>query len=203
MVSVAIRIGAASQPSREATITLHTKIGSRDQVMPGARMRSTVISILIADQAHREPIRRNDQITVHPPVRFVGERRVAGPAGGKPFPRDRRHQHEPGERCEPERQRLDARERHPPCTDHQRDEIVPRTAPGYEGLDVIMIDHRPVQADERDVLAGRPCLLIRRRELGSGSASRSGRRSGRTRRRRRSTGCRVSLVIGGKQEEAG
>ena len=109
--SVAISIGAASTIRIEVANTDHTKIGSRDQVIPGARIVMIVAimfrpssAIEIADQGEE------DDVGVHAHHGLVVERLVAGPAGREAAEEDRRDEDEPGRHQQPERERLDPRE---------------------------------------------------------------------------------------------
>ena len=57
ITKAAARIGAANVPRMEAENTPQTKIGSRVQVMPGARSLMIVVSMLTPDTIRARPIR--------------------------------------------------------------------------------------------------------------------------------------------------
>ena len=82
--------------------------------------------------------------------------------------RRRRHQkarvhHDPAERDEPERQRIDARESHVARADHQRDHVVPEPGPHRDDPQE---DHRrPVHREDLVVLLGCQERVLRLGEL--------------------------------------
>ena len=132
--------------------------------MPGARIVITVAIMFSPSSAHRDADEREeDDVAVHPHVRLVAQRRVAGPAGREAAVADRRHQDHAGRHQQPERERLDARERHPPRADHDRHEVVRERA--EDPARHHPHHHRAVQADERQVVVGVPRLLRRAQQL--------------------------------------
>ena len=77
------------------------------------------------EERHRDPDEdEEDDVGVHPHVRLVVERPVAGPAGGKAAEEDGAGEDRPGRHQQPEGERLDPREGHPLRADHQGDEVV-------------------------------------------------------------------------------
>ncbi len=119
-----------------------------------------------AQQRHRDPDQGEEEdVVVHPRVALVRERRVARPAGGEAAEEDRRRQDRAGRHQEPERERLDTWEGHPPRADHDRDQVVGERAEDRARHDPH--HHRAVQADDRQV---RPCgerLVVRAEQLGA------------------------------------
>ena len=107
--------------------------------------------------------REERDVRVHPHVRLLRERRVAGPAGREPAERERRHQDRPGRHQQPEGERLDARERHSARADHQRHEVVGERAenPARHHSH----HHRAVDADERQVVVAVPREMRRAQQL--------------------------------------
>jgi hypothetical protein len=58
MNSAARSVGGPSSISTEVASMLHTKIGSRPQVIPGARIVNTVTSMLRAFRIIAQPVRK-------------------------------------------------------------------------------------------------------------------------------------------------
>ena len=98
-----------------------------------------------------------------PRVRLVVQRRVARPAGREAAEEDRRRQDPAGRHQQPEGERLDPREGHPPRADHHRHEVVGERA--EDRARHHPHHHRAVQPDEGQVLGrhGRPA--VRAQEL--------------------------------------
>ena len=70
--------------------------GSR--VIPGARSVITVAIMLTPDEGQRDPDQgERDQVGVDPSAGLIGQRGVAGPAGGKAAEDDRGQEHEPSQ----------------------------------------------------------------------------------------------------------
>ena len=169
--SVAISTGAASTISAEVEMTPQTKIGRRVHVRPGARMVTTVAIMFSPSSAHRDADEREEEdVAVHPGVRLDVQRRVARPAGREAAEEDRRLEDHAGRHQQPERQRLDPRERHPPGADQERDEVVAERA--EDPARHHPHHHRAVDADERQVRAGRARPDDRAAAARCGSASR-------------------------------
>ena len=165
MSSAAISIGAASIIRTAVASTLQTKIGSRDQVIPGARIVMIVASRLNPNRRHRHADQREEaDVGVVAGGVLVAERLVAGPAGLEAAEEDRRDQDDAGGHQQPERERLDPRERHPARADHQRHEPVgerPQDPRGHHPH-----HHRAVQADQRQVLVGAEHVRVGLEQLG-------------------------------------
>ena len=100
-----------------------------------------------------------------PGVGLGRERRVARPAGREAAEEDRRRQDRAGRHQEPERERLDPREGHPPGADHDRDEVVRERA--EDPARHHPHHHRAVHADDRQVRAGGEDLVVRSQQLGA------------------------------------
>ena len=110
-----------------------------DQVQPQEGHRDT-------DQGEEE------DVGVEAVVGLVVERGVTRPTGREAAEEDRRDEDHPGRHQQPEGERLDPREGHPPRADHQRHEVVGERAEDARGHH--SHHHRAVQADERQVVAG-------------------------------------------------
>ena len=106
-----------------------------------------------------------EDVGVHAGVGLQRERRVAGPAGREAAVADGRHQHHARQRRQPERERLDARERHPPRADHERHQVVPERP--QDDARHHHHHHRAVQADDRQVLTGREYRRARAQQVGA------------------------------------
>ena len=118
------------------------------------------------EQRHRDADEREEEVVaVHPRIRLGAERLVARPAGREAAEEDRRLEDDAGRHQQPERQRLDARERHAPRADQDRDEVVGERA--EDPARHHPHHHRAVQADERQIRAGREDLVSRTQELGA------------------------------------
>ena len=163
--SAAISIGAASIISQEVVYAPHTKIGSRDQVIPRARMVVIVTIRLNPNSVIDRPTSAKKQ-----DVRVVAggalgpQRLVARPAGLEAAKEDRREQDHLAGHQKPERERREARERHPPRADHQRHQERGKRPQQPRGHGPH--HHRPVHADQRQVLVGAEHVHVGLKQLG-------------------------------------
>ena len=116
------------------------------------------------EQRHRDADEREeDDVAVHPRVRLDVQRLVARPAGGEAAEEDGRLEDHAAGHEQPERQRLDARERHAPCADQDRDQVVAERA--EDPARHHPHHHRAVEADDRQVRAGGEHLVRRAQQL--------------------------------------
>ena len=134
--------GVASTTSSDVVKFAHTRSGMRQNVMPGARIVMIVTrklrAVMMLDApAHCTPMLKKG-LTERLPLR---ERRVARPAGPEGASRreEARDEHDPGDRQEPERERVQPRERHVRSPEHERHDEV--RDPG-EGRDDEQEDHQ-------------------------------------------------------------
>ena len=161
----AIRTGAASTISPE--VREHAPAEDRQPApgeprRPHGRDRDDQVE---PEQRHRDADQGEEEdVGVEAEVRLVVERRVPRPAGREAAEEDRRDEDHPGRHQQPEGERLDPREGHPPRADHQRHEVVrerpedPRAHHPHH--------HRAVQADDRQVVAGAEELRRGAQQLG-------------------------------------
>ena len=127
--------GVAMTTSSEVEKFAHTSSGMRQKLMPGARMVMIVTRKFSAVAIDDAPANCTPIGEEHLPYRRVGgQRRVGRPAGGERAAggEERRGHHHAGDRQHPERQRVQARERHVRRADHQRQDVVrqARRTPG-------------------------------------------------------------------------
>ena len=166
MSRAAISIGAASIIRTTVASTPQTKIGSRVQVMPGARIVMMVARRLKPEQAHRDPDQGEEaDVGVDARRALVTQWLVAGPAGLEAAEEDRRDEDDAGGHQQPERERLDPRVGHPPGADHQRHDPVGKRAQDARGHH--SHHHRPVHADQGQVLVGAEHVGVGLEQLGA------------------------------------
>ena len=122
-----------------------------DQVQPQEGHRDT-------DQGEEE------DVGVEAVVGLVVERGVSRPTGWEATEEDRRDEDRPGRHQQPEGERLDPGEGHPPRADHQRHEVVGERA--EDARSHHSHHHRAVQAYQRQVVAGIEDLRRGTQQLG-------------------------------------
>ena len=121
------------------------------------------------ERGERRQVEAEDpEVLARPRAELLGrERRVGGPAGarGAPVGEEAREDDEPAEEEEPVREGVQARERHVPRADHERDEVV---AEAREDRDDEEEDHhRPVHGEQLVVGVLRDEVVVRLGELGA------------------------------------
>ena len=133
-ISPAVRTGVASRISTAVTSTVHTKIGIRNRVMPGARILK-----IGGDEVDRAQDRGGaDQRQADDPQvgadalgERLRERRVAGPAlGGGAAEQVAAEDEDAAQRQQPEAQGVDAREGHVRRAELERHDVVREAASG-------------------------------------------------------------------------
>ena len=133
---------------------------------PGRPHRQDRHDHVQAEQRHRDADEGEEEdVVVDSGVCLGRERRVARPARREAAEENGRGQDHAGRHQQPERERLDPREGHPPGPDHDRDEVVRERAENPARHDPH--HHRAVQADDRQVRACREHLVVRGQEFGA------------------------------------
>ncbi len=159
ITSPAVSTGAARTTSSDVARMLQVKTGMRIIVMPGARIRRIVTMKLIPPRIEADPTRISPTIHRSCPVPSCSDSgAIPRPPGGGRAPL----REEPGEdrqsadRQQPERERVDPRERHVERADLQRHEVVPEPREEREDHEE---DHQgPVQREDLVVRMGRQDL---------------------------------------------
>ena len=139
--------GVPNTTSAEVVALAHTSSGMRQTVMPGARMVKIVTRKLIAVAIELAPTNWTPTSnSVCAGAALDRERRVGGPAGGEGAEERADRHHQAARDEHPDRQGVQARERHVLRADHDRQDVVREAG---EGRDDEQEDHqRRVDAEE-------------------------------------------------------
>ena len=162
----AVRTGAASTTSNDVARMLHVNTGIRIMVIPGVRIRRIVTMKLIPPRIDaRADDHQPDEPQVLARPELFGQRRVVRPPrrGAAALREEAGQDRQAADGQQPERQRVDPRERHVERADLQRNEVVPEAGEQREDHEE---DHqRAVQGEELVVGVRSEDLRARPREL--------------------------------------